>query len=481
MNNYLAMSIFVEEIPFCLPIDAFHRISQDKWSILFDSAQYDNQCGRYSYIAVNPFKTLEVKNGKIFLDYSEKKKNPFTILKDLLKEYFLSPLPELPPFQGGAAGAFSYDLFQYMEKFKKNTKNEMDFPELTLGFYDVIAAFDHQQKKAWIISTGFPEVDLAHRKVRAQQRGEWLRDLISKNCDSFNESMLPVDIFKEEEINSNFTKETYMSAVDLVKDYIFSGDIYQANISQRFSIKTPRTFQPFQLFSRLRCNNPATFSAFANFGDWIVISASPERFLKLTENKVETRPIKGTRPRGKNSEADQKIAGELEASEKDRAENIMIVDLMRNDLSKVCKNHSVVVKKLCQLESYPTVHHLVSVIEGELREEKNAVDLLFATFPGGSITGAPKIKAIEIIAEIEPSKRGIYCGSLGYISFNGNMDCSIAIRTFAFDKKNERIFFHAGGGIVADSDPLAEYLETLSKVSALRSTLTQLSISKTSA
>lgn len=441
--------------------------------MLLDSARYDNHCGRYSYIALNPFKTLEAKNGKIFLDDKEQTGNPFWILKDLLREYSLPPLLELPPFQGGVAGAFSYDLFEYIEKFTNNTKDEMNFPELALGFFDVIAAFDHMKQKAWIISTGFPETDLAHRKVRAEQRGKWLRDLLSRNCDSADKSILPADIFTEEEINSNFTPEAYMNAVNLVKEYIFSGDIYQANISQRFSVKAPLTFQPFQLFFQLRYNNPASFSAFANFGDWIVVSASPERFLKLTENKVETRPIKGTRPRSKNVEEDQKLARELETSEKDRAENIMIVDLMRNDLSKVCKGHSVVVKQLCQLESYATVHHLVSVIEGELREEKNAVDLLLATFPGGSVTGAPKIRAIEIIAKIEPNKRGIYCGSLGYISFNGNMDCSIAIRTFAIDKKNERIFFQAGGAIVADSNPMAEYLETLSKVSGLRSTLTQ--------
>jgi para-aminobenzoate synthetase component 1 len=464
-------AIFVEEIPFCSTITAFNKVSKEKWSILFDSARYDDNCGRYSYIAVDPFKTLEAKNGKIFLDDCEQTGNPLLVLKNLLKEYSLSPHSELPPFQGGAAGAFSYDLFQYIENFTSHAKDEMNFPDLALGFFDVIAAFDHLKQKAWIISTGYPEIDFSRRQTRATQRGKWLRELISCNAtEAF--TLTPSDL-SEEQINSNFTPDAYMSAVNLVKEYIFSGDIYEANISQCFSVKTPSNFLPFQLFCRLRCNNPAPFSAFANFGDWIVVSASPERFLKLTEKKVETRPIKGTRPRSKDVEEDKKLAYELENSIKDRAENIMIVDLMRNDLSRVCKHHSVVVKQLCQLESYTTVHHLVSVVEGELHPEKDAVDLLLATFPGGSVTGAPKIRAIEIISEIEPNKRGIYCGSLGYISFTGNMDCSIAIRTFAIDKKNEKIFFQAGGAIVADSDPMSEYLETLSKVSALRSTLTQ--------
>jgi para-aminobenzoate synthetase component 1 len=252
-----------------------------------------------------------------------------------------------------------------------------------------------------------------------------------------------------------------------VKDYILAGDIFEANISQRFSADL--LDRPFDLYRRLREINPATFSAYLAFDDTILASASPERFLKLTHGQVETRPIKGTRPRGKTAQEDQAFANELMKSEKDHAENVMIVDLLRNDLSRVCEDHSVQVPQLCGLESYPAVHHLVSVVTGKLTSKLTAVDLLRATFPGGSITGAPKIRAMEIIAEIEPTRRGPYCGSIGYIGFNGDMDTSIAIRTYAI--KNNKVTFQAGGAVVVDSDPVDEYEETLTKARALKKAL----------
>jgi para-aminobenzoate synthetase component 1 len=267
------------------------------------------------------------------------------------------------------------------------------------------------------------------------------------------------------EVASNFSRSDYEAMVRRVVDYILAGDIFQANLSQRFRAPLPEGMTPFGLYCRLRRLNPAPFAAFLKFDDVEIASASPERFLSLRGNRVETCPIKGTRPRGCTPTEDRILADELLDSEKDRAENVMIVDLLRNDLSRVCRDGSVEVPRLCGLESFATVHHLVSTVLGELRPGMTAVDLLAACFPGGSITGAPKIRAMEIIAGLEPTRRGPYCGSIGYIGFDGSMDTSIVIRTYAM--RNGQVTFQAGGGIVADSEPAAEYAETLAKAQAL--------------
>ncbi|MGF1612091.1 MAG: aminodeoxychorismate synthase component I, partial [Kiloniellales bacterium] len=268
---------------------------------------------------------------------------------------------------------------------------------------------------------------------------------------------------------ANFTRPAYEAAVQRGIDYIHAGDIFQANLSQRFSARLPAGETPFMLYRRLRALNPAPFAAYLKFGQDVIASSSPERFLKLSDGQVESRPIKGTRPRGHDAAEDEALARELLASEKDRAENVMIVDLLRNDLSRVCRDSSVAVPELCVLERYATVYHLVSTIVGELRPGKTAVDLLEASFPGGSITGAPKIRAMEIIAELEPTRRGPYCGSIGYIGFDGDMDSSIVIRTFSIH--GDQVSFQVGGGIVADSRPAEEYEETLAKGRALLAAL----------
>ncbi|MFZ1427679.1 MAG: aminodeoxychorismate synthase component I, partial [Geminicoccaceae bacterium] len=273
------------------------------------------------------------------------------------------------------------------------------------------------------------------------------------------------EVMGEAGLCSNFTATGYEAAVQRVVDYILAGDIFQANLSQRFLAELPAGMDAWGLYRRLRRRNPAPFAAFLDFEGVQLASASPERFLELRGRQVETRPIKGTRPRGATPETDRQLGAELLASAKDRAENVMIVDLLRNDLSRVCRDHTVLTPELCVLESFATVHHLVSTVTGELRDGLDAVDLLRATFPGGSITGAPKIRAMEIIAELEPSARGPYCGSIGWLGFDGWMDTSITIRTFAI--KGRRVAFQAGGGIVADSEPAAEYAETLDKARAL--------------
>jgi para-aminobenzoate synthetase component 1 len=270
-------------------------------------------------------------------------------------------------------------------------------------------------------------------------------------------------------IRSNFTKDKYLTAIRRAKAYIAAGDIYQVNLSQRFS--GPLPVPPFDLYTRLRARNPAPFAAFLDFGEMQILSSSPERFLQVEARtrQVRTRPIKGTRPRGNTPEQDADLGRELLLSEKDRAELVMIVDLERNDLGRVCETGSVHVPELMVLERDPTVHHLVSTVAGRLPPERNRMDLLRAMFPGGSITGAPKIRAMEIIAELEPTRRGVYTGSIGWLGFTGDMDLNIAIRTFVV--RDGMAHFQVGGGIVADSDPEEEYEETLHKGRALMEAL----------
>jgi para-aminobenzoate synthetase component 1 len=322
----------------------------------------------------------------------------------------------------------------------------------------LVLAFDHQAGRAWAISSGLPETGAA-RATRAQTRLAWAIDLLGGPEPPLAPlPALPPPI-------PDIDRQTFEKMVARTVEYIYAGDIYQANISQRFRVALPEGYDCLALYARLRRDNPAPFAAYLRFGEVGVVSASPERFLQLQDGKVETRPIKGTRPRGRTPVEDRILAEALAASPKDRAENLMIVDLLRNDLSRVCRPHSVQVPSLFAVESFATVHHLVSTVTGTLAESRNAVDLLRATFPGGSITGAPKIRAMEIIAELERNRRGPYCGSIGYIGFDGAMDTSIVIRTIIC--AGGIASFQAGGGIVADSEPAAEYQETLDKARAL--------------
>ncbi len=448
-----------QEIPYQDPVTIFAYFADQTGVVFLDSAQLREQCGRYSFIAIDPFSTFTIKNSE---------NNLFEILEENLKKYPLAIHSDLPPFQGGAAGFFSYDLYRYLEKITVQQLDDMAFPDMAIGLYDLVIAFDHVLQRAWIFSSGYPEREKSARVERANKRMRWLLN-ITHHIDAL--PTLSNVLLAKKNIETNFTAEQYQAAVRRVIDFILAGDIFEANIAQRFKAYLPKNFPSFDLYHRLRLINPAPFASYIKFYDTVIASASPERFLKLKDNQVEARPIKGTRPRGKTVTEDVRLAEDLLKSEKDHAENSMIVDLLRNDLSRVCEDHSVNVLQLCGLESYPAVHHLVSVITGKLRDKIHAIDLLCATFPGGSITGAPKIRAMEIIAEIEPTCRGPYCGSIGYIGFNGDMDTSIVIRTYAI--KNNSITFQAGGAIVVDSNPEAEYQEMLTKANALYKALTE--------
>jgi para-aminobenzoate synthetase component 1 len=460
-------AVHARELPYRDPLVVFSVFAQDAYSLFLDSAQVLERLGRYSFIAAEPFQVLESKNGRVTLDGNAAQGDPFEILAREIGRFPVERQSKLPPFQGGVAGYFGYDLGQHLEHLPKARSDDMAFPDLAVGFYDTVIAFDHREKRAWVLSCGYPGSDPDARWARAEARADHFERRLAAAPQDLAPPPMPGEAPR---VESNFTRSDYERAVQRVIDYIHAGDIFQANLAQRFRAPLPVGITPFDLYRRLRALNPAPFAAYLDFGGTVVASSSPERFLKLRDGRVETRPIKGTRPRGATPAEDDALALELLASEKDKAENVMIVDLLRNDLSRVCRDDSVQVPELCILETYATVFHLVSTVVGELLPDAAAIDLLKASFPGGSITGAPKIRAMEIIAELEPTQRGPYCGSIGYLSFTGDMDSSIVIRTYAI--KDGTVTFQAGGGIVADSRPDAEYEETLDKARALMAALT---------
>lgn len=399
-------------------------------------------------------------------------------------------VPGLPPFQGGIAGYLGYDWGAVLERLPRNRYDDLAIPDVMVGLYDWVIAWDHRIGTAWLISTGLPETG-NRRERQARNRMELVRERLGgrrtgntvSNGIGRGEKAAPrpaapapntypvtgIEGGSKIGLRSSFTHEGYLNAVNRVREYILAGDIFQANISQRF--QAPLREEPFALYRRLRRRNPSPFAAYLGFGELAILSASPERFLLLERDSrlVETRPIKGTRPRGLGPMHDAALGRALAESEKDRAENVMIVDLLRNDLSRVCRPGTVRVPELFAIEHHPTVHHLVSTVLGELEPNADAIDLLRAAFPGGSITGAPKVRAMEIIAELEPTQRGVYCGSIGYLSVTGAMDTSIVIRTYL--ALRGQVYFQAGGGIVADSDPELEFRETLDKARGLIETL----------
>lgn len=424
--------------------------------------------GRYSFIGIDPFLIMQSRGNIITLNSQGERRiehgNPFDILGKLLETYKLDCPAATIPLQGGAIGYFSYDLCHFIERLPSTTIDDLEFPESYFAFYDIIISFDNLENRAYIISTGFPKTEENERIKRAGQRIEYIKDRLYRPVLNIPQvSPKNTGITNEALLKSNFTHKNYVKAISKARDYIIAGDIFQVNISQRF--ETDLTVAPFELYKRLRQINPAPFASYLNYEGITIVGASPERFLRVNGDQVETRPIKGTRPRGKNASEDETLSQQLLDSIKDRAENIMIVDLERNDLGRVCRYGSVKVTELALLETFPTVFHLTSTVVGRLRPNVSRIDLLKATFPGGSITGAPKVRSMEIIDELEPTRRSVYTGAIGYLSFSNNLDLNIVIRTILI--KDGKAYFQAGGGIVYDSDPEEEYQETLDKAKAL--------------
>jgi para-aminobenzoate synthetase component 1 len=434
--------------------------------LLLHSALHRQGVGRYSFLMADPVIDWQI-------DVPQFGSDPFADVRSEWAKWQGTAVPELPPFQGGVAGLVGYELGQCWEKISSAPHDEFHLPVMALGLYDWVLAWDHFQHRVWLISHGWTESDFARRVTRAAERMRRVKDAIRKTETTRptpqRTEARPLPFAKQSPlagnpgVTSTFTRAGYLRSVERVIEYIHAGDIFQANLSQRLLAKAP--CDSVELFDRLRTVNPAPFAALMQWDDWSIISASPERYLCVTNGEVETRPIKGTRQRKRGPEADLFTRDELRESDKDQAENIMIVDLLRNDLSRVCQAGTIRVPHLCSVETYETVQHLVSEVRGQLRSGMTTWDLLRATFPGGSITGAPKVRAMQIIAELEPTVRGPYCGSLIYVGFDGQTDSNLLIRTFV--QRFGWLQCNVGGGIVAQSNPAAEYEETLTKAAGM--------------
>jgi para-aminobenzoate synthetase component I len=484
-----AVPPLVEEVaPAPDPITCCEWLDGLPYRLLLDSAARTGRLGRYSFLTAAPVIIVSSRGRRTEIvdaiagTTTVVDEDALAAVRRLAAPYRHAPVDGLPPFQGGVAGCIGYDWGLTLERLPEPRFDDLALPDTTLCVYDWVLAWDHATSRAWLISTGVPETDSTARAARARERAtdvrSWLssgvgrvfrRGVREKASRGITERApsYPVEAGwwpSTLDLRSSFPRRGYLDAVQRVRDYIFAGDIFQANLSQRF--EAPLEGSAWAFYRRLRARNTAPFAVYMDTPDAAIVSVSPERFLRVgAGGHVETRPIKGTRPRGVGPEHDAALGQALAESAKDRAENLMIVDLMRNDLSRVCAPGTVRVSELFSLEQHPTVHHLVSTVVGDLAPGRDALDLLRAAFPGGSITGAPKLRAMEVIAELEPSRRGVYCGSIGYWSLTGDLDTNIAIRTAVV--QHGRVFFSAGGGIVADSDPGQEYQETLDKARAL--------------
>ncbi len=447
MSAGTMMQQYIFEIPYIEPERAFSVFADDDGAIFFDSSDKNSPHSKYSFIGFSPIETIihrdrktEINNREFSLKF---RGNPFQVIekrlavwREITKLSDKSPVP----FSGGAAGFFSYELARHFEKLPNIAHDDMNVPDMAIGMYNQVIGFDLKKQKAYFCTIAKDTKAAEASLGRASARLNNFKHHVSNSHNP--------------EWSRQKTRDEYKQDIQTVINYIHAGDVFQVNLTQKFTATLPDYFNPYAHYLRLRKVNPAPFSSFMRMGDIVLSSTSPERFLKVSGSTIETRPIKGTM-------ADSEQPSALLSSVKDRAENTMIVDLLRNDLSKVCEANSITVPELCVIESYSGLHHLVSCVTGKLKKDKTALDALSACFPGGSITGAPKIRAMEIIEELEPTRRGAYCGAIGYIGFDGTMDTNIAIRTLIY--KDNQVSLSVGGGIVAGSELEAEYQETLVK------------------
>jgi aminodeoxychorismate synthase component I len=455
------------ELSYKSPLKVFEAFS-GKGVILLDSPKGPDKTARYSFVLFEPYREFKVKEGRIEIRDNRGKRSltgrPLSVLRDLLNSYRQIPVSGLPPFQGGVVGLLSYDFVHYLERLPRTVVDDLMIPDAHFFFYDRLFAFDNTQAKAFaIVCPGTRDSD---GKDSLSKTEEVLQNMVKEylNIKDDNSPLVHSPKRKNIEIVKELTKDQYMDMVKAAKAYIKAGDIFQANLSQRIWSPFDENLS-WSLYLRLRSINPSPFCFYADMGEYILVSSSPERLLRLQGRLAETRPIAGTRPRGADRTEDEIMRAELLLNEKERAEHIMLIDLERNDLGKVCEYGTVHVDELMITEDYSHVIHIVSNIRGILAQPYDAFSLIRAAFPGGTITGVPKVRCMEIIDELEPVARGPYTGSFGYIGFNGNMDLNIIIRTFVI--KEGRAFVQAGAGIVADSDPEREYYETLKKAEAL--------------
>ena len=436
----------------------FEGVADWPWAVFLDSGRHHPGQSRYDIIAAQPYIRL-VTRGQMTQVHAEgsalSRDDPFALLRRYL-EIDTSLSCDLP-FCGGAIGYFGYDLARRIEYLPSRATAGERIPDMAIGIYDWALVVDHLEQKSWLVGQGRdPETDIKWNALVA---------LFSRPAPERQRAPFRVT----SNVACSLTRESYGRVFRRIHQYISDGDCYQVNLAQRFAAQA--TGDAWLAYQALRVLNPAPYSAYLSTPYAQILSSSPERFLRVDRGQVETKPIKGTRPRAGHARLDAQLAEELRVSEKDRAENVMIVDLLRNDLSKNCETGSVQVPRLFEVESYATVHHLVSTVTGRLKAGRDAVDLLRGCFPGGSITGAPKVRAMEIIDEVERFRRGVYCGAIGYIGFDGGMDTNIAIRTLTLSHGTVR--FWAGGGIIADSQVASEYQESFDKAAAMLTLLQQ--------
>jgi len=449
MNNIKPNCLEIKPISYQLDLAVQHfaNIESLPWAMLLRSPSQSHIDSRFDILVAKPIATITTDGEQSLITIQDQtttsKENPFDVIKQVQSEC----LPHLDydgelPFIGGALGCFSYDLGRRVERMPQLAERDLSTPDMMVGIYSWALVVDHQEQSAFIVGENI------------EKHWEWLTSQKSEQVSEFK---------LNSDWQSNMTKQSYSDKFAQVQEYLRSGDCYQINLAQRFQAQYQGS--EWQAYQKLEQVNQGPFSAFIRTDKGAVLSVSPERFLQVKDKQIETKPIKGTRPRSEDKATDQQAAHDLANAEKDQAENLMIVDLLRNDVGRVAKPGSVHVPKLFDIESFPAVHHLVSTIRAELDEGYSAADLLRASFPGGSITGAPKIRAMEIIEELEPHRRNAYCGSIGYISRHGRMDTSITIRTLVAEHGN--MYVWAGGGLVADSQCDAEYQETLDKLSRI--------------
>jgi len=449
------------------PVSAFRKINKSTYGFLLESVEGGEQLARYSFLGAKPSVIFKSKgkqvritrNNQVILE--KESSNPLDELKSLLNKYKVYTDPALPRFFGGAVGYLSYDMVRYMEKLPDKNPDDLNLPDMYFMITDTILIFDHVLHKIKIISNAYVENGDADKAYQsALQKIESLVKDLNAPAPPLPETP---EVKVTHELRSNFKKEEFEKAVEDSKEYIKAGDIFQVVLSQRF--ETDITSSPFDIYRALRSINPSPYMYYLQFEDATLVGSSPEILVRADEGKLQLRPIAGTRPRGKNQEEDEALIKDLLADPKERAEHLMLVDLGRNDLGRISEYGSVHVSDFMIIEKYSHVLHIVSNVEGTLAKGKDAFDVLNATFPAGTVSGAPKIRAMEIIDELEPTRRGPYAGTVGYFSFSGNLDACITLRTIVI--KGNKAYIQAGAGLVADSVPSSEYQETVNKSKAM--------------
>jgi len=454
------------------PIRLFKHFAKKEHAFLLESVEGGAKWARYSFIGTDPFLMLYGKHGEMVFEQNGKKTilsdKPIELLKAKLRSFRTPANTELPPFTGGAIGFFGYDLLQYYEKLPAHRVDDLNMNDIQFMFCDQVIVFDHLKQQLLLVSN--VHIEEGSTDTQIEQAYEHTLDRIEAMIEEISQVNVATDIPRGSmdldpdlgEVESNITKEKFIDNIHQAKEYIRAGDIFQVVLSQRFSIET--TVDPLHVYRVLRVMNPSPYMYYLKMGEQVIVGTSPEALVKVNNGKVETRPIAGTRPRGATVEEDKRLEQELLADEKEKAEHLMLVDLGRNDIGRVSEFGSVRCDTFMEVERYSHVMHIVSNVSGKLREDKDFFDAFISCLPAGTVSGAPKLRAMEIIAELENEARGAYAGAIGYLGFGGSMDTCITIRTIIF--QNNRAYVQSGAGIVWDSNPESEYMETVNKAKA---------------